>query len=152
MSVKLVEVIRAGVIESIHRGDLAVVDCNGDMLYSLGDVERITFFRSTAKPLQALAALECGIAGKFGLDLKEIAIIMSSHIGEEEHINILSSLMEKIGVNEKMLRCGIHEPYSMQALKRLYETGRVPGELHCNCSGKHLGLMAASRADRKSVV
>jgi L-asparaginase II len=145
MSVKLVELLRNGTVESVHRGSIAVVNSKGDLLYEMGEVERITFFHSSAKPFQAIAALEAGIVEKFNLEFKEIAIMSSSHIGDKEHIETLNSLMKKIGVEEKQLLCGTHEPYSKEAAKELILAGLSPSELYCNCSGKHLGMLAASK-------
>jgi len=151
MSVKLVELIRDSTVESIHRGSIVVVDSNRNILYEAGNAEVPVFFHSSAKPLQAVAALEAGIAEKYGLDLKEIAVMSSSHIGEKEHIDTLKGIMGKIGVNENALLCGIHEPYSKEAAKELILAGLTPSTLHCNCSGKHLGLIAASKAKGLSI-
>jgi len=146
MSVELVKLVRDGTVESVHRGSIAVVNTKGDLLYEMGDAERITFFHSSAKPFQAIAALETGIVEKFNLELKEIAIMSSSHIGDKEHIETLSSLMKKIGVEEKQLLCGTHEPYSKDAAKELIRAGLSPSPIYCNCSGKHLGMLAASKS------
>jgi L-asparaginase II len=45
-----------------------------------------------------------------------------------------------------MLECGTHEPHSREAAKEIYRSGKEPTKLHCNCSGKHLGMMAAIKA------
>lgn len=151
MSAKLVELIREDTVESVHRGSIVVVDSNKNVLYGLGDVERTAFFHSSAKPLQILTALEWGIAEKYNLDLKEIAIMSSSHIGEKEHIDTLKGIMEKVGVTEDALLCGTHEPYSKDAARELILAGLSPSTLHCNCSGKHLGLIAASKTRGLSI-
>lgn len=145
MTVLLAKVYRGYVLESTHSGSIAVVDSKGNILYKLGNEKRVTFFHSSAKPLQALAVLETGIVEEFGLDLKEVAIMASSHSGEKEHIDVLTGIMKKLDVSEEMLRCGAHDPLSKEAAKELYAEGRKPGKLHCNCSGKHLGFMAASK-------
>ena len=146
MAVKLVEVIRSNIVESVHYGDIAVCDATGRVLHELGGIQRLTYFRSTSKPFQALAALETGITEKFGLDLKEIALMISSHSGEEVHIKVLEEIMRKIGISEKDLDCGIHEPVNKEAARELCKIGRTPSKMHCNCSGKHVGLIAASKA------
>jgi L-asparaginase II len=146
MPVKVAEVYRGKVLESTHMGSIAVVRWDGSVLYALGDHTRLTFFHSAAKPLQALAALEYGIAEKFGFDLKEIAIMASSHNGEKEHIGILERIMEKLGVGEQALKCGAHEPLGKEAARELRLSGKEPSRIHCNCSGKHLGFIAAAMA------
>lgn len=145
MSVRLVEVTRSGLVESVHNGSIAVVDSSGKLKYGLGNTDRLTFFHSSAKPLQAIAALEAGAAEEFDLDLKEIAIMMSSHSGEKEHIEVLNKIIDKLGIEENELECGIAEPVNKEVLKELYSAGLVPSSLHCNCSGKHLGFIAASK-------
>lgn len=151
MSEKLVEVIRGGLTESIHRGDIAVVNTKGSVLYALGNTERLTFMRSSSKPLQAVAMLEAGIAEKYNLDLKEIAILLSSHGGEKQHIEVLEIVMRKLGITEDDLKCGVHDPLNEAAAKELASGGMKPRKLHCTCSGKHLGQIAASLAKGLSI-
>ena len=50
----LVEVTRGGMVESRHRGAVAVVDALGKVIFSAGDVSAPVYARSSAKPLQAL--------------------------------------------------------------------------------------------------
>ncbi|MCX7747243.1 MAG: asparaginase [Clostridia bacterium] len=146
MPEKLVEILRSGVLESVHRGDIVVVDREGKILNEIGDGDRICFWRSASKPLQTIAALETGIIEKFGLDLKEIALMSASHSGEAEHIKVLEGIIEKVGIRLEMLACGPHEPINKEAVKELVHSGKEPSKLHCNCSGKHIGLIAASKA------
>ena len=146
MSVMLVEVTRGDVVESIHRGDVAVVRHDGSVLFQLGDIEHVCFMRSSSKPIQAIAALECGIVEKYGLNLTEIAMTMSSHSGEKEHIDILNEMLRKIGIGINILQCGTHEPLGVDAARELILKGQTPTSLHCNCSGKHLGQIAAAKA------
>ncbi len=145
MPVKLVEVLRSGLVESTHRGDIIVVSSDGKIIYELGNSDRVTYFRSAAKPLQAVSFLETGIAEQFGIDLKEIAILMSSHSGEKQHIDLLKGLLTKLGVDEDMFECGIHDPINKEAQRELIEAGQKPSRLHCNCSGKHLGFIATAK-------
>ena len=145
MSVKLVETVRANTIESTHFGSIAVVGSDGTLMHSLGNADRLTYFHSSAKPIQGIASLEAGIVEKFGLDLKEIALIVSSHSGESEHIKVLKGIMEKTGIAEDIMECGIVEPVNKEVLKELYAAGLTMNILHGNCSGKHLGMIAASK-------
>lgn len=146
MSVILAEVTRGQLVESIHRGDIAVVHSSGKILYHAGDVERLTYMRSSSKPIQAVAVLECGVAEKFNLDLKEIAVLLSSHSGEKEHVEVLAGIAEKLGIAEEVLRCGTHIPLGKNAARELAAAGKDPTSFHCTCSGKHLGHIAAALA------
>lgn len=143
---KLVEMIRSELVESTHEGSIVVAQFDGNVMYELGDGERLTYFHSSAKPIQGIAVLETGVVEKFGLDLKEIALMISSHSGEKEHIEALKGLMEKLEVTEDMLECGIAEPVNKDVLKELAAAGLPVTKLHCNCSGKHMGFIAASKA------
>lgn len=145
MSEILIEVLRGNVVESLHRGDIVVVSCDGNILHRCGDIDHQTFMRSTSKPIQVIAALEYGIAEKFGLDLAEIAILMSSHSGEEIHINVLNGIIKKVGIDVNDLQCGTHDPLGIDAAKELISKGQMPNSLHCSCSGKHLGQLAATK-------
>jgi len=62
----LVDVQRGGSVESQHRGALAVVDADGGVVMSLGDIERPVFPRSAVKVLQALplVASACVISAR----------------------------------------------------------------------------------------
>lgn len=151
MPVKLVEVIRGNTVESIHKGDIVIVNSEGKIVHELGNAGRITFFRSVAKPFQAIAALETGIVEEYGLGLNEIALMIASHSGEKEHINTIKGMMEKTGISEDMLKCGVHEPVNREAAKQLALKGESPTRLHCNCSGKHIGLIAASKLKNTDV-
>jgi hypothetical protein len=53
-------------VESRHRGAVAVVDADGATLLALGDVARPVFPRSAVKPLQALLLVESGAADRYG--------------------------------------------------------------------------------------
>ncbi|QSQ09250.1 hypothetical protein H0A61_01611 [Koleobacter methoxysyntrophicus] len=144
MSEILVHITRGNVVESVHRGHIAVADTEGKVLYYAGNPDIVTYFRSAAKPIQALAVVESGAYDAFGLTLKELAVICGSHSGEKEHTAVVMSILEKIGLEEGVLECGIHDPlYRPEALE-IYRCGRKPTFLHCNCSGKHSGMLAVA--------
>lgn len=139
----LANVIRSGKIESQHYGHLVVVDAKGKIVYSLGDPDFITFMRSAAKPFQALPLFEDKIPEAFGLNEAEQAVMMSSHNGEDRHVEAVSSILKKIDRTPEDLQCGIHIPLGLKAAKLLSERGETPTLLHNNCSGKHSGMLAA---------
>lgn len=140
----LTVVSRAGRRESVHRGSIAVVDAGGRLLAYAGDPGASTYFRSSAKPFQALAAVESGAADRFGLTPRELAVMAASHAGEPRHVDAVSSILEKIGLREAALLCGAHPPFSPESQKRLEAERKPPGAIHNNCSGKHAGMLAAA--------
>lgn len=151
MAVKLVEVTRGDLVESIHRGDIAVINNKGEVIFKLGDINHLCYMRSASKPIQIIAALEAGIVEKYGLSMAEVAISMASHSGEKAHLDTMHSMLQKIGLSAEALRCGIHEPLGPEAARQLTAAGLAPSNLHCTCSGKHLAQLAAVKAKGRSV-
>lgn len=141
----LVEVRRGAITESRHRGHIVVVEPDGNNVASLGAPETVTFLRSSAKPLQALPLLVSGAAEKFGFTDKEIALACASHNGESIHTEVAASMLEKIGLGPDALRCGVHEPYSLEVAANLRQLGQPPNVLQNNCSGKHAGMLAVAK-------
>jgi L-asparaginase II len=137
----LVEVTRGPQIESQHRGTAVVVDEGGATVLALGDVECRVYPRSAVKALQALPLVESGIADKLGLSNEEIALACASHSGEPAHVAAAASMLRKAGRDESCLECGIHWPMSEEAARALAASGKKPGALHNNCSGKHAGFI-----------
>jgi L-asparaginase II len=137
----LVEVLRGKAIESRHRGSVAVVDADGGLALALGDIDTPVFPRSAVKAFQALPLLESGAADRFGLTPKEIALAVSSHSGEPEHVETALGILKKVGRDESCLECGSHWPSSGEAERALAASGRKPSPLHNNCSGKHSGFV-----------
>ena len=141
----LVEVIRGETVESIHRGHLIVVDGAGETLFSLGDPEFVTFFRSSAKPFQALPFLTSGAADRFSFTEKEIALACGSHSGEAYHVAAAQKMLEKIGLSEADLKCGAHLPFDEARAEEMIRSGERPTQLHNNCSGKHAAMLAIAK-------
>lgn len=141
----LVEVRRGAITESRHRGHVVVVEPDGNIVAFLGAPETITFLRSSAKPLQALPLLVSGAAERFGFSDKEVALACASHNGEPIHTELVASMLEKIGLGPEALRCGVHEPYSVEVATKLRQRGEEPNVLQNNCSGKHAGMLAVAK-------
>lgn len=141
-----VEVTRGGVPESRHRVHVAVVDGGGRLRASAGDPDLVTFFRSAAKPLQALPLVEDGAFDRYGLAPAELALCCGSHSGSAEHTRVAASILEKAAVTSDALACGPHPPFDDEARRQLEEAHLEPGRLHNNCSGKHAGMMMLARA------
>ncbi len=139
------QLTRGEVVESIHMGAVAVVDASGGLIASFGDPGTITYLRSSAKPFQALPLIERDGQQEFGLSLKEIAIICASHSGTDEHLAVLRSIQEKVGVTESDLCCGIHYPLHEPTAMQMRMRQEAPTPLRHNCSGKHTGMLALER-------
>ena len=141
----LVEVWRGPVVESRHRGHVAAVDGEGRLVASLGEPETVTYLRSSGKPFQAVPLLTSGAAERFNFSEAELAVACGSHSGEDLHVETVARMLEKIGLGEEALKCGVHEPFDRATAERLRARGETPGVLRNNCSGKHTGMLALSR-------
>jgi L-asparaginase II len=141
----LIRVERGGIEEAIHLGHLAVVDADGQLHASLGDPGHVTYFRSCAKPFQAIASLSAGIAARYELGTEHIAIMAASHNGEPRHVEVVRDLLRRAGIAESALQCGAHWPYYEPAATAARHQMDEPLPVFNNCSGKHAGMLAAAR-------
>lgn len=140
----LIEVRRGAITESRHRGHIVALEPDGKSVAYLGAPETVTFLRSSAKPFQALPLVVSGAADRFGFTEREVALACASHNGEPMHTELAASMLKKIGLGPEALKCGVHEPYSVEAAQQLRERGEAPNALHNNCSGKHAGMLAVA--------
>jgi L-asparaginase II len=120
----VVEVTRGAVVEARHRAH-AVAVRSGEVVAAAGDPFLVTYFRSSAKPIQALPA----VRARPDLDDAEVAIACASHLARPEQLAPVRSLLAKADATEDDLECGPE-----------------PTRLEHNCSGKHAGLIALCRA------
>ena len=151
----LVEVVRGGLVESRHRGAVAVVDADGASVLALGDVARPVYPRSAVKPLQALPLIESGAAERYGFGDQEIALACASHGGEPAHVEVANRMLARAGLDASALECGAHWPSHQASTQALARSGGAPSALHNNCSGKHAGfvcLACAAGADHHGYV
>jgi len=141
----LIEIIRGDLIESRHRGSVALVDAHGKVAFSAGDIMGEVFPRSAIKPIQALMLLETGAAKRFGLGLAQIALACASHSGSEIHTDIVGAWLEKIGCTEDDLVCGPSLPWSDYEKEALFAQRGGPSRLQDNFSGKHAALLTVAK-------
>ena len=131
--------------ESVHRVSVAVTDRAGRLVATSGDPELVTFWRSAAKPFQALPLLEDGTATRFGLGTEELALACASHSSEPVHLEVTDRFLAKIGCTEADLACGPHTPLGANVIERIARDGVKPTPRWSNCSGKHSGMLALAK-------
>jgi L-asparaginase II len=119
----VVEVARGSVVEARHHVH-AVAVSGGTIVDSCGDPALVTYFRSSAKPLQALPL----IRARPDLDDTEIAIACASHLHRPDQLDPVRGLLAKARATEANLECGTE-----------------PNRLEHNCSGKHAGFLLLCR-------
>jgi L-asparaginase II len=118
-----VVVTRGAVVEARHRVHAVAVH-DGARILEAGDPTLVAYFRSAAKPIQALPL----VRARPDLDDAEIAIACASHLARPEQLVAVRSLLAKAPAEESEL-----------------ETGPEPTPLEHNCSGKHAGFLALCR-------
>jgi len=141
----LVEITRGMVVESAHRGAVAIARADGSLLVTLGDVDTPIYPRSSLKPIQALPLIESGAADAFGLSDEEIALACASHSGEAIHTTRVAAWLGKIGCGEGNLACGPQAPRYEPLRAQMIREGHNPTRIHNNCSGKHTGFLTVAR-------
>jgi L-asparaginase II len=119
----VVEVVRGDVVEARHRVH-AVAVSDGVVAESAGDPSLVAFFRSSAKPIQALPV----VRARPDLDDAEIAIASASHLHRPDQLEPVRSLLEKAGATQDDLECGPE-----------------PTRIEHNCSGKHAAMLLLCR-------
>ena len=138
----LVAVWRGALVESVHRGRVAVCAPDGELVEAVGDPDAYVYARSSAKPFQAIPLLLSGAADDLGLTDEELAVVCASHSAEEPHLAAVRSILERAGLSEDDLQNGAHPPIYAPAAAELAREGEEPGQVHGNCSGKHAGMLA----------
>ncbi len=144
----LAERARAGFVERVHRGRLAVVDGRAEgapLVFALGDVAAPMLPRSSCKILQALPLVESGAADAAGLTPRHLALAGASHQGSAAHAGLAAEWLASIGLSEADLECGPQEPGDIETRDALIRAGARPSQLHNNCSGKHSGFLCCAK-------
>jgi L-asparaginase II len=142
---RLVDVHRGGRVESSHFGHIAVVDSDGKLLYSLGDPYRVTYARSSLKPLQTIPVVETGAADRFELSGADVSLCCASHSGEAQHTDRVLAILGRAGIEDSALQCGTHIPHAQDTYKKLIAAGKDLTPLYNNCSGKHSGMLVTAK-------
>lgn len=140
----LVELVRSGMVESVHRGSVLALDADGAPALTLGDVTSPVLPRSSNKPLQAVALLEAGWQPG---DDEQLALAAASHSGEPRQLEVVRRLLASAGLDEAALQCPPLLPLSEAAAHGLLRSGGAASRLTMNCSGKHAAMLACCVAN-----
>jgi L-asparaginase II len=140
-----VEQRRGGQTESVHRVHVAIVDADGALVARAGDPHVVTFWRSAAKPFQALPLVIDGAVDRFGLGSVDLALACASHSSEPAQVELVREFLQKVGCSERDLRCGPHPPLAEHVAADYRTRGVRLTPVFSNCSGKHAGMLALAR-------
>lgn len=139
------QVYRGELIDLTHIGHLAVVNEKGELLYWVGNPKRVTYIRSSAKPIQALVALESGAVDAYEISEEELALFCASHNGEEIHTKTIKNILNKAELGVEFLQCGTHPSLNPLVAKELEQKGDKLDNANSNCSGKHSGMLISAQ-------
>jgi len=127
---------RDGLNESFHHGVAVLVDPNGNILESHGNISAPMYPRSALKPVQALAMRKLGLS----LPEKEAILSMASHHGTKEHTDLVLAILQGQDLGVEDLQCPSDLPWNAAA-----KATATSSSLHMNCSGKHAGFLATAK-------
>lgn len=139
---ELIHVYRGALIENIIRGDIVVINEHAQIVNEIGNGHKVSYMRSSAKPLQASAVVEKGAISAFGIDNQELAIMCASHNGEDYHVKAVETILSKIGMVEDDLTLGADYSYNSKIREKMLKTDLPKRKLINNCSGKHAAMLA----------
>jgi L-asparaginase II len=119
----------------------SVAVVQGGALVALRGDDRVTTFRSAAKPFQLAVSLEA--LGDPPFDDEDLAVGAASHSAEPVHVARVEALLRRFGLDVTGLLCGAHAPAHTPSAEAVIRAGGAYTALHNNCSGKHTFMLAA---------
>ena len=142
----LLEVRRGSFVESRHRGHVVQVGASGSVERGVGDPTAEISLRSAVKPFALVALVEAGAADAFQLGDSELAVMASSHTGEDAHVRTLQGVLRRAGLSQSLLACGVDAmPLDSLTAARLARDGETPGPIRHMCSGFHAASLLLAR-------
>ena len=138
--------VRNGIEESVHRGHVVEVDSAGRVVRALGDPDRMVALRSCVKPFGVVALIEAGGIDAFELEPHELAIMTSSHSGEDSHVRTIQGMLRRANLSQTLLSTGSEGmPLDVLTAARLSRDGEKAGAIRHMCSGQHTVSLLLSK-------
>jgi len=113
-----------------------MLNTDGTIFKSLGDIETKIYPRSTVKCAQASAMVRHGLK----LEPRLLALAQSSHSGAAMHMDGAREILASVGLDESALQCALDRPLG-DAERRAWGDA-APTRIAMNCSGKHAAMIA----------
>jgi L-asparaginase II len=145
--VRIAEVVRSGVVESVHYGSVVAVTGTGEVLVDVGDTDTVLLPRSANKFVQAAAMVRAGLAVRGEL----LALAASSHSGEPFHREGVRAILHGAGLDETALQNTPDLPSGADERRWWIREGRAAESIAQGCSGKHAAMVATCVAAGWSV-
>lgn len=122
------------------------VAADGRVEFLLGDPELIVTLRSCVKPFTLVPLIEAGAADAFALTQPELALLASSHHGEDLHVRTLQGVFRRAGISQTALACGSEGmPLDRLTFLRLAGDRERAGAIRHMCSGYHGAFLLLSK-------
>jgi len=137
VSVPVAYVVRSGLVEGAHFGSAVVVDAQGKVEWSVGDVSTAMFPRSSSKLMQGLAMVRNGLPLKDEL----LALACASHSGEDFHLAGVQDILNAANLDTSALQCPADWPLDEIERDTLLAAGLGKSSSYMNCSGKHSAML-----------
>lgn len=137
MSAPLAQVVRSGFVEGTHYGSAVVVDETGSVIWSVGDVSRQIFPRSSNKLMQGLAMVRAGLPAHGEL----LALACASHSAQDFHLTGVHSLLNAANLDVDALHCPPDWPLDPVERDSVIADGIEKESIFMNCSGKHAAML-----------
>jgi len=141
--VELVDVVRSGFVESVHRGSVVALDPDGGVVVKVGEPDAPHLPRSANKPLQLVGMVRAGL----GLAAPDLAVAASSHSGAPEQVRRIRDLLAAASLPESALVCPPALPLGEEAARAVLAAGGRESRVLMNCSGKHAAMLLTCRAN-----
>lgn len=135
----LAQLVRGELIESIYTGRLVMLDPDGQIEYSLGDITELVYPRSAVKSVQAAVSLEFGAR----LEKETAAVAAASHSGSDEHLNFVRKILTAANLTEDALQTPADYPLGTPEQRAWLAAGKPKSSIAMNCSGKHAAWLSA---------
>ena len=132
----LAELVRAGLVESVHSGRLTLINSDGSVRVAIGDIDAPMYPRSSMKSFQAAGMVRRGLR----LTPRQLAIVCASHSGSAEHLEVVESILQGASLTTSNLRNTPDLP--LGRAERQAWGDKPPSQIAQGCSGKHAGMLA----------
>lgn len=117
-------------------------------LVQVGETHTSLWSRSLLKPWQLATLLPVLHRHYPTLTSRHTAIMLSSHMGEEEQVELLEDIMTMGQLSVDQLHCPACYPMSSVRQYELKAKYQPTSPLYNPCSGKHLGMLLALQAQQ----
>ncbi len=135
--------VAGGEVDCLHRAAAVAAIPSGDRVWALGDPQRLVFERSIAKPMRALACMRTGATKAFAFDDADVALVAGSHSGTAAHASRALRMLDRLRLSEDAICTPPRLPLGTDAMWELAGAGGGPRVAHGECSGEHIGALAA---------